>query len=129
MKLSALEPFFLRREIRPCTPEAREPNCSTVSPHTEHEYHLPVEDIDDADGVQFLCPTCFVANGRSDVGTHSVICWRPRVPADVSPKPGRWEFVGSGLSNLTLVAGSSSIFLQRGCGAHFFICNGEVSGA
>jgi hypothetical protein len=84
-----------------------------------------VESIDEADGVMFLCPVCFQANG-GPVGTHAVICWRPRVPSHIDPKPGRWEFEGTGLHDLTLVAGSSSILLTAGCRAHFFIRNGEI---
>lgn len=73
----------------------------------------------------FLCPKCFAANG-GNVGTHSCICWRPCVPQTEDPKPGRWEFEGSGLSDLTLVAGSSSVLLQGGCDAHFFVRAGEI---
>jgi len=122
VKLSELEAFFIRREIRPCAPG---PNCSVVSPHTEHEYHVPVDTIIEADGVQFLCPKCFAANSGA-IGTHQVICWRPRVPPEVCPKPGRWEFEGTSLSDLTLRAGSSSILLIGGCEAHFFIENGAI---
>jgi hypothetical protein len=125
VRLRELEPQFARREIRPCSPG---PDCSVVSPHTEHEYWVPVDAIAEADGVQFLCPKCFIANG-GDVGTHSIMCWRPRVPADVDPKPGRWELDGTGLDDLTLRAGSSSILLSGpGCGAHFFIRNGSIEG-
>lgn len=91
------------------------------------EGHRAVDAVEDADGVLFLCPRCFKANGGS-VGTHAVLCWRPRVPADVDPKPGRWEFQGTGLDDLTLVAGSSSILLLGGCGAHFFIRGGAIEG-
>lgn len=122
MRLLGLEPCFVRREICACYVGA--PECRTVSAHTEHEWHLPVEAIADADGVMFLCPTC-VRNSGS-VGVHCVLCWRPRVPADVAPKPGRWEFHGTGLADLTLSAGSSSILLQSGCAAHFFIERGLI---
>ncbi len=79
-----------------------------------------------ADGIDFLCPLCYERNG-GPVGTHHVICWRPHVSPDISPKPGRWEFVGSGFHDLTLVAGSSSILLMGGCGAHFWIRQGRVT--
>jgi hypothetical protein len=86
-----------------------------------------VEDITDADGVWFHCPTCFVANGNTCVGAHMILCWHPRVPAGINPGPGRWELLGSGYHDLTLRAGSSSVYLTgKGCGAHFFITNGEV---
>ena len=78
-----------------------------------------------ADGVMFLCPKCFRANG-GERGTHSVICWKPEVPAAREPGPGRWSFQGSSLEDLTLVASSSSIALLGGCRAHFFIQNGAI---
>jgi hypothetical protein len=80
----------------------------------------------EADGVQFLCPVCFQANGGS-YGTHSVICWTPKVAADRVPGPGRWTLQGTSLEDLTLVAGSSSVALTGGgCAAHFFIRQGNV---
>lgn len=81
--------------------------------------------MEEADGVQFLCPLCFLKN-RGSVGTHYVICWRPHVDPQIHPKPGRWEFHGRALEDLSLVAGSSSVQLQGGCNAHFFVRNGEV---
>lgn len=122
MRLLDLEPHFIRREIRPCDGTR---DCITVSSHTEHEWHVYVDAIADADGIMFHCPKCFQSNG-GDIGTHMVLCWRPRVPADVSPKPGRWEFEGTGLDDLTLVAGSSSVLLIGGCAAHFLIRSGAI---
>lgn len=85
-----------------------------------------VATIEEADGIMFLCPKCFEKNGGA-IGTHSVICWRPHVPQTIHPTPGRWNFLGQGYDDLTLQAGSSSILLSGpGCGAHFFIQNGEV---
>lgn len=123
MRLRDLSAHFIRREIRACDGSG---DCITVSPHTEHEYLVPVDAIADADGIWLDCPVCFQANG-GPVGTHAIICWRPRVPAEVFPKPGRWEFEGTGIDDLTLVAGSSSILLTgEGCGAHFHIRNGGI---
>jgi hypothetical protein len=121
MKLTELEPNFLRREIRPCHVGA--PDCHTLSEHTEHEYYLPAT-FAVADGIEFLCPKC--SDGKGPIGVHMVICWRPRVPAGVAPGPGRWEFTGTGLDDLSLVAGSSSIQLEGGCAAHFFVTNGAI---
>jgi hypothetical protein len=85
-------------------------------------------DIAVADGLLFLCPVCFKTNA-GPIGTHSIICWRPRIPQTIGPTPGRWEMLGTGFDDLTLRAGSSSVFLQGpGCGAHFFITNGEIVG-
>lgn len=105
MKLSELEPYFLKRE--PDGSSTRD--CS----------------FEEADGIIFLCPKCFETN-KGEVGTHSVICWQPHVPPNVDPKPGRWKFEGTGIEDLTLVAGSSSILLLGGCRAHFFIEQGKV---
>lgn len=80
---------------------------------------------DEADGIKFLCPKCYAAKD-GPVGVHSVICWRPRVPQTVQPKPGRWEFHGTDFANLSLVAGSSSVLLKGGCNAHFFVTGGAI---
>jgi hypothetical protein len=101
VKLTDLEPQFLK----------------ITSPTTYHH----VETIAEADGIMFLCPKCFA--------THSILCWRPRVDASHRPGPGRWEFEGASYNDLTLVAGSSSVFLTGdGCKAHFFVRNGEIIG-
>lgn len=84
-----------------------------------------VDSLSEADGVLFLCPKCFAANG-GPIGTHSVVCWRPHVPQTESPIPGRWQFEGSGLDDLTLVAGSSSVQLVGGCNAHFYVRGGAI---
>jgi len=78
------------------------------------------------DGLMFLCPVCFVNNGNSNVGTHRVICWTPKVPQTIQPTPGRWGMQGTGFDDLTLVAGSSSVRLIGGCNAHFFIQKGAI---
>jgi hypothetical protein len=122
MKLIALKPRFIRRVIQPCA--VGHPDCSVVSPHTEHEYHVPCA-LTAADGVRFLCPKCFAAQ-PDGVGVHWVVCWRPHVPADIQPKPGRWEFVGTSLDDLSLVAGSSSVRLVGGCNAHFLVEHGDI---
>ena len=110
MRLTDLEPQFLRYE----------PADASGSEHYQH-----VDAIAEADGVMFECPTCFLARGGPS-GTHSIICWRPRVPPHVDPKPGRWEFLGTCYDDLTLFAGSSSVALTSGCRAHFFVRAGEV---
>lgn len=107
MKLIELEPTFLVIE---------EPG----------KIYQMVDEIAGADGVQFLCPKCFAENG-GPVGTHSVLCWAPHVPQTESPKPGRWELVGTGYADLTLRAGSSSILLTSGCKWHGLVTNGEVT--
>jgi len=105
MKLTELEPVFIR----------------SVDTMTQEE----VDTLQEADGIRFLCPKCLEGN-KGRVGTHSVVCWRPKVPQDVQPTPGRWELQGTGMQDLTLVAGSSSVQLVGGCCAHFFVQQGEV---
>lgn len=106
MRLTELEPSFLAR--------------------TDDTHYGAVESIAEADGIIFVCPKCLAAKGARP-GVHSIVCWRPHVPQTTQPTPGRWEFVGSGYEDLTLVAGSSSILLTGpGCAAHFFIRAGEI---
>lgn len=99
-------------------------------------YHIEPT-IESADGISFVCPLCWLAfkpeahgkDGPQIVrGVHSVLCWRPRVPAGIDPGPGRWEMQGTGISDVTLVAGSSSIHLLAGCGWHGYVQNGEATG-
>jgi hypothetical protein len=107
MKLTELEPKFLKRE--------------------SDALFAQVETLAEADGIRFLCPKCWTAN-KGPVGTHSVICWASSVPQTTNPTPGRWNLVGTGFNDLSLVAGSSSILLTVGCMWHGFIQNGEVTG-
>ena len=93
--------------------------------------HQVVKKIKNADGLMFLCPKCFVANGGA-VGTHRIICWTPRVPDDASPGPGRWTLRGTGLHDLTvdIAPGKSrSILLLGGCAWHGYVTDGEVTDA
>lgn len=106
MKLTELKPKWLKRD-------------------DDKNFHY-VDSIGESDGIWFRCPKCFVDNGNTIVGTHSIICWQPRVPQTTTPIPGRWEFSGTGFDDLTLTAGSSSILLTAGCEAHFFITNGQI---
>lgn len=99
-----------------------DPSFLTITSPQHRQHH---DEIGKADGVMFLCPKCFVANG-GPVGTHSVCCWQPHVPQTEKPTPGRWAFEGSGYDDLTLVAGSSSVALQGGCAAHFFVTAGAI---
>lgn len=109
MKLADLEACFLRRVD-----------------HGEGAVYERVDSIAEADGVRFLCPKCYKANGGSQ-GTHGIICWQPgKVPDDARPGPGRWTFHGTGLADLTLRAKSSSVQLVGGCEWHGFVENGET---
>jgi len=111
VNLRELDAVFLRYEDGDCL----------------HVGEPPDVRIEDADAVMFLCPVCYTKNGGK-VGTHRVICNRPRVPLGPNRVgPGRWEFKGAGIDDLTLVAGSSSIKLEGGCAAHFFVTNGQIA--
>lgn len=115
MRLTDLEPRFVRYE--------------NDGDRVSHRY---VDSIEEAQGIFFLCPKCFVANG-GPVGTHGVICWsRSRgVPDEAKPAPGRWTISGTGFSDLTLdgdpIGGARSVLLTSGCAWHGFITNGEVT--
>lgn len=85
-----------------------------------------VTDRQDANGILFMCPKCFIAKGHTSKGVHGVICWSPLVPQTVDPKPGRWELAGDTFDTLSLVAGSSSVLLTSGCNAHFFVKHGSI---
>lgn len=94
-----------------------------------HFHHGDDVTIENCDGVQFLCPTCF-KNNSGPVGTHSIICWKPHVPQTFSPTPGRWGMRGTGLGDLTLFGSnsSSSVYLTGpGCGSHFHVTDGNVT--
>src|ERR1044072_6701128 len=106
MKLKDLEPKFLKI--------------------TDDVTCRELDELPDVDGIRFLCPLCLKNSGGSNIGVHSIICWRPHVPLSDKPGPGRWEFHGTGFEDLELIAGSSSISLEGGCRAHFFIRNGEI---
>lgn len=90
------------------------------------EFIIDVDAIAKADGLRLLCPKCYDDPPVGPVGTHSVICWSPKISQDHAPRPGRWDLVGTSIDDLTLVAGSSSVLIQGGCDAHFFVRQGHV---
>lgn len=93
-----------------------------------------VATLQEAQGVEFLCPKCFVTN-KGSAGTHGVVCWfrNHGVPDDMVPGPGRWDVKGgTTLEDLTL---QPSILLQSNpdpktgeerCAWHGFITAGAV---
>jgi hypothetical protein len=90
--------------------------------------HRIVKTVPEADGVCFQCPVCFAVN-KGPEGVHYILCWRPQVPLTVNPGPGRWEFKGNTIADLSLdnSPGASSVLIQPpGCSAHFHIRNGEI---
>lgn len=127
MKLINLEPRFMRYETRPPEPESgRDPNDRV---HYLHE----VDSLGNAQGIQFLCPACFVKNG-GNIGTHYVeVSFANRGVADDEGshnregKPSRWEVNGTAYENLSA---RPSILIDPAppacAGWHGFITNGEV---
>jgi hypothetical protein len=126
MRLSTLEPQFLRREERVEQWTRRKEDGTDEEVTGPREYQVYVDTPQEADGITFMCPKCFEQN-KGSVGTHWVLCWSPKVPPDIDPKPGRWNLVGTNYEDLSLVAGSSSVLLTSGCEAHFFVQQGNVT--
>ncbi len=122
MMLADLQATFVRHLAPGWTAEDGE-----VYPHGGTQ---EVEQLAEADGLEFLCPKCFVANG-GEVGTHRVICWFVgKVPDWVRPGPGRWTPQGTGLNDLTFVPSegrSQSVALTGGgCAWHGFVTDGKA---
>jgi hypothetical protein len=123
-----------RRRVKPEVIVARSTGPYMDDETTEEEgpvAHIPqAETIAEADGLWFLCPLCFAANG-GPVGTHAVLCWFVgRVPDDVDPKPGRWTPIGTGLHDLTFVPSAGrtqSVLLTGGCEWHGHVVDGSAS--
>lgn len=134
MRLTELMPQFLRYETRVETWMQRQPDGSDKEVEGPREYYQFIDRIEDAPGVEFLCPKCFAANGGK-INTHGVICWsRSRgVPDSASPGPGRWKMEGSDYGDLTLNADppgtARSVQLTGGCAWHGFVTNGDITGA
>lgn len=140
--LTLLKPRFKKLDIRhelgrfhkanlPCLTDftlAHTDACWEERMH-DQQYYVNVDKLEEADGLYFKCPKCYHTKGDTDIGVHSILCWRPRVPTNIEPGPGRWEIVGTDFSNFSLVAGSSSVALTGGCMAHFFVKEGQVNDA
>lgn len=100
-----------------------------------------LSDVDGAQGIMFQCPKC--AQGkevqekdgeRFVIGVHYVLCWfsNPRnaekVPISLAPTPGRWQFEGNSIDDITFIGpDAASVLLFGGCSWHGFIRNGDAS--
>lgn len=90
-----------------------------------------VETKAEAQGVMFLCPKCYAANGGV-VGTHMILCWSRTLgtPDDKTPGPGRWTFAGD-LANLSIngdpPGNARSVQLHGGCAWHGHVTAGEAT--
>lgn len=120
----------VRRRVRPEIWEVRKDGPWADSDFYDWEgpcdYLVDVDTLAEADGLRLLCPKCYDDPPTGPVGTHSMICWSPKISQDHEPRPGRWELVGTSIDDLTLVAGSSSVLIQGGCNAHFFVRQGRA---
>lgn len=130
--LTDLEPEFMRWEKRFEGSPDIAPAGGKFGDAYEHVVHVPVESIDQAHGVKFLCPLCFERNGGKR-GTHMVICWSRSAgtPEEAVPGPGRWKMEGTGFADLTLNADPPgtmrSVQLLGGCNWHGFVTGGVVT--
>ena len=86
--------------------------------------------LPESQGVEFLCPKCFAANGNSDVGTHWVgVTFRDRGATDeqgshgTDGTPTRWAVSGNDLQDLVI---TPSIALLGGCAWHGFVGSSGV---
>jgi len=104
MKLTLLEPILLRVD-------------------GDGVYDV-VETLPDAQGMMFLCPKCFAANG-GPVRTHSVLVWFDGrgVLASMTPAP-RWQVDGKTIDELSL---APSVHITGGCGWHGWVKNGTAA--
>lgn len=133
MRLLDLEPRFYRHSIEPAGPgHGRTLPDGTIQwggfPTTVFRV---VENLADADRVQFLCPLCFQRNGGK-IGTHRIaIDLEGRGTPDEAcchndqGQPVRWSFSGSCLADLTL---APSILILHGCQWHGFVQQGQING-
>lgn len=143
--LLELRPQFFRLDLRPETWTEHKPGKWLGDRNHKHtgkcwhevsgfrHYHVPVEMMAEAQGIQFLCPVCFLNNGRNGDGVHQILLWsRSRgVPDDADPGPGRWKMVGTGFADLTLDADppskKRSVLLTGGCRWHGYVTKGVVN--
>jgi len=130
MRLRDLEAHFYRIEEYITTWVRVRPDGDREEITGPRQRYVPVENLSEAQGLWFLCPKCFEANGRSNVGVHAVICWFADrgVPDDTQPKPGRWRPAGTGIDDLTFVGpDAASVQLVGGCNWHGFVRDGDAA--
>lgn len=138
MKLTDLEPQFIRyetrremvRRVKPGVDPMRHTPDDIMQVEDDVHYKIPVDSLDQAQGVWLLCPKCFQQNG-GPVRTHRVeVTFAGRGVADADGthnnqgQPVRWQVSGTGYHDLTT---RPSVLLQGCCGWHGFITNGDVT--
>jgi hypothetical protein len=105
----------------------RDRGCPTEIRELPTERRIYIDDFRQAQGILFLCPTCFVTKG-SKIGCHMVeVTFNGRGVEDcegshnIAGNPVRWNVSGDSYENLTL---SPSIM---GCNWHGHVANGKVT--
>ena len=139
IRLTELEPDFIRYETRIETYDVIDGDHKTwvergrpTKPFTgPKEYIHHGFSFEEAQGISFLCPRCFVKN-NGKAGTHTChVTFKGRyVGASQGIGDGkggfpRWKAQGSGFEDLTL---TPSVQIVGGCGWHGYITDGEVRG-
>lgn len=129
MRLAELEASFVRYETRREQVQFRTESGGVESREVDREYIQHVRSLAEAQGVQFLCPLCFAANG-GPVGTHwCSVSFEGRGVADGQGshnrkgEPTRWAASGTGLDDLSL---SPSVQIEGGCGWHGHVAGGAA---
>lgn len=95
----------------------------------ERVYLYEVKTVDEAEGIQFLCPMCFTMN-KGAVGTHTIeVTFAGRnvmdhVGSRGEKGPTRWTVSGDSFENLST---TPSILLSAFCGWHGYITDGELT--
>lgn len=130
MKLSDLEPEFFDHKV-----ELADQHHGRTLPDGSTQWGgFPVDTLQEqpillgADGISFLCPKCFGANGGA-VGTHIIQVFfdsgnaPDHLGRDSSGNRVRWSVKGTDISDLTL---SPSVLVKTGCGWHGFVKHGEI---
>jgi|SRR6478736_8270395 len=57
----------------------------------------------EAQGILFLCPSCYRKNGNSDIGVHSVLVWfKDRGVPDTAEPLARWQLSGTSMADVTI---------------------------
>lgn len=99
---------------------------------------IAVEEVDGdpagLGGIEFDCPQCklvpeqdeYLRNSKGRFWHRPLLYVPDAFDCDPRIGPGRWSMVGTGIHDLSLVAGSSSVRCHAPCAAHFFVKDGEI---
>jgi hypothetical protein len=123
--LRTLGAYFVRHRVEPASPSHGRtlPDGSIQWGGFPVDVFGVVEPLGEADGISFLCPKCFAANG-GPVNTHSLHVYfagrncPDRIGKNKKGETVRWVFSGIGLDDLVL---SPSILVEVGCEWHGYI--------